>query len=80
MPIYPFRLGDPSDARLEKETSHNNGAPATDGMAKRLGRFILFWIKISWADILGMILLAIAENLVSPALPPREGPMGCTNE
>ncbi|KAH8912408.1 acid phosphatase/Vanadium-dependent haloperoxidase [Coniochaeta sp. PMI_546] len=66
MPLLPIHRRDAAeaDARLEKRASEHNGAPATDGKAKRLGRFILYWIRVSWTDVLGMILLAIAMNRI----------------
>jgi len=75
MPIYPFHRGHAPEAHPDKQSPDRNDAPAPDSNAKRLGKLILFWIAVSWTDVLGMILLAIAGNL---ARLPRHLPKTCS--
>jgi len=44
-------------------------APATtsDSKGKRLGRFVLDWIKLSWKDVIALIVLAIVSQVIYKA-------------
>lgn len=67
MPILPFHRRDAEDRRLKKHVSEAHSTPPADSKAKRFGRFIVHWIKVSWGDVLGMILLAVAMELIYTA-------------
>lgn len=66
--MLPFHRRDAAEKRLQKQASAGStGTPATatpDSKGKRLWRFIVAWVKVSWTDVLGMILLGIAAETI----------------
>ncbi|KAB5532517.1 phosphatidic acid phosphatase type 2/haloperoxidase [Coniochaeta sp. 2T2.1] len=65
MPIYPFHRRDAGHQKPPADTPAD--IPETECLLKIFGRWLVHWIKISWADVVGMILLSIASNLIYKA-------------